>query len=111
LKYIKRLNMIYINYDENTLRVLGAYGEEKNTPSPYIAVTIEDWKSINELDIKDVIIYVSDDLKSVYVDSSQLSERETAISIDTAQQEVENELQEILRQMAISKYIELNKVE
>ena len=60
--------MIYINYDKNTFRVLSAYGEEENTPLPFIVVSVEDWYKVSMCGMNNPVIYVNDDYKTLRVD-------------------------------------------
>jgi len=95
---------IKIHYDKDSGNIINAYANIDNVPEPFIEVTPEEWESYNKIPslIVDGKLQRNNDV---------IQKQEAIKQLNQAQQEVEDELQEILRQMAISKYIELNKVE
>jgi DNA primase catalytic subunit len=64
---------VFINYDEKTLNIKGAYGEKENTPKPFIPIEISEWSDKQKygidnltVDIKNVTLIVSSDTISSY---------------------------------------------
>jgi hypothetical protein len=59
---------VYVNYDASTKKVLGSYGEESYTPSPYIPITGDAWNAAYPYGIDNLT--VSEDLTSLVIDST-----------------------------------------
>ena len=69
------MDNIFVNYDAITLKVLGSYGGEGNTPKPYIPILVDDWNNVYHYSVEN--LFVSSDLKSIYADAV------VKLSIDT----------------------------
>jgi len=101
--------MKYLNYNTEG-QIIGIYDKEIHSiiPEPNIEITDEAWEELikdieNHHIIDDVLIYTPKTQEQI---EEEIRLVEIKATLDKAQQEVEDELQNILRSIAIEKYIE-----
>ena len=79
---------VYINYDKDTLKVLGSYGEEENTPEPYTPISIDDWHNALKYGIDNIT--VSNDRKHLIVSDDIISAHDNEISNASIKSQLES---------------------